>query len=72
MPQYRKLTRNEYPSTDPNRQGRIDVAYVYLDEKMHTIMIQIPLEEDSEARVLQELQAHAERAKGGGPEEVSI
>lgn len=72
MPTYRQVARNEFPSTDPDRRGKIDVAYAYMDEAMRTIVIQIPLEEDNEERVKADLAQRAEAAAGAGPKEITI
>lgn len=72
MPVYNRVARQEFPSTDPNRTGKIDVAYVYMDEQFQTIMIQLPLEEDTEDRVKEELAKRAEAAAGAGPGQVTL
>lgn len=72
MPTYRRVARQEYPSTDPLRRGQIDVAYVYMDEAFQTVMIRLPIEEDSPARVAEELRRRAEAAAAGGPTEIEI
>ncbi len=72
MPTYRQIGRNEFPSTDPTRVGKMDVAYVYMDERLQTIMIQFPLEEDTAEKVVEELRVRAERAAAAGPTEVVI
>lgn len=69
---YTRVARQEFPSTDPARVGRIDVAYVYMDERFQTIMITIPIEEDTEPRVLEELHKRVEAAAGAGPAEIEL
>ena len=72
MPRYTRVARQEFPSTDPARQGRIDVAYVYMDERFQTVMVRIPLEEDSPERVAEALRDRAAAAAAGGPTEIEI
>jgi len=72
MPTYRRVARQEFPSTDPLRRGMVDVAYVYMDEHFQTVMIQIPIEQDSPARVQEELLKRARAAEAGGAEEIVL
>jgi len=72
MPRYTRVARQEFPSTDPARQGKVDVAYVYMDERFQTVMVQIGIEEDTPERVEQELVKRAEQAAGAGPETIEI
>jgi len=72
MAKYTRVARQEFPSTDPARVGKTDVAYVYMDERFQTVMIQMPIEEDSAERVKEELQKRAAAAKAGGEPEVTI
>lgn len=72
MAEYTRMGRQEFPSTDPERRGRIDVAYVYMDEQFQTVMVKVPIEEDTEARIKDELAKAAERAAGAGPPKVVI
>lgn len=72
MTTYKMVGRNEFPSTDPTRLGKSDVAYAYMDESLRTIMIMIPLEEDSPERVEAELRRRAEAATVAGPREVTV
>jgi len=72
MAVFKQVGRNEFPSTDPTRVGKIDVAYAYMDENMRTITFFVPLEEDSPERVEAELRKRVEHAAGAGPKEVSI
>lgn len=72
MVMYRKTGRNEFPSTDPKRVGKTDVIYVYQDERLNSIIITIPLEEDSDERVEKELRERIARAAVAGPREIEI
>lgn len=72
MPRYTRAARQEFPSTDPARQGKIDVAYVYTDERFQTIMIQLPLEEDNAERVQEELVIRVEQAAVAGPDHIDL
>jgi hypothetical protein len=69
---YKLIGRNEFPSTDPARMGKTDVAYAYMDESLKTIMIMVPLEEDTPERVERDLRARVEAAATAGPKEISI
>jgi len=72
MPTYTRVARQEFPSTDPTRRGLIDVAYVYMDERFQTVMITVPIEQDSPARVQELLLERARAAAAGGPEKIII
>jgi hypothetical protein len=72
MPELRLLNRNEFPSTDAKRQGMVDVAYVYIDDRMRTTMITLPLEEDTLENVKAKLKEHLARAAAGGPTTVTL
>jgi len=72
MPRYTRVARQEFPSTDPARQGKIDVAYVYMDERFQTIMLQLHSEDDSPERVQEELVARAKQAAGAGAQTIEI
>lgn len=73
MAQLQLTGRNEFPSDDPNRRGKVDVSYVYLNlENMTTITFTIPLEEDTEEKVLEILKERLERAAKAGPSTVEI
>ena len=72
MATYRRVARQEFPSTDPTRRGLVDVAYVYMDEHFQTVMVQVPLEQDSPARISEELQKRAKAAAEGGAMEVVV
>ena len=72
MARYTRVARQEYPSTDPGRIGKVDVSYVYMDERFQTVMFTLPIEDDSPARVAAELKLRAEAAAGGGPEAVEF
>ncbi len=72
MTTYNLIGRNEYPSTDPQRIGKMDIAYAYMDESLRTIMIILPAEEDTPARVEEELRKRAAAAAAAGPKSVTI
>jgi len=72
MAEYTQITRQEFPSTNSARQGKIDVAYVYMDDRMHTHTFTIPVEEDSEERVTAELRTRVEAAAAGGARRIEL
>ena len=72
MPKYRRVARQEFPSTDPARRGQVDVMYVYVDERFQTVSIRFPLEQDSPEKVAEELRKKAAAAAAGGAEEVEV
>jgi len=72
MPTYRRVARQEFPSTDPNRRGAIDVAYVYMDERFLTVLIRMPLAADTPERVQELLRVRAAAAAAGGAEEIEV
>lgn len=72
MAEYNQIARQEYPSTDPARQGMTDVSYVYMDERMRTFMITLPLEEDSDEKVAEELKLKVDGAEAGGAKRIEI
>lgn len=72
MPRYTLIGRNEFPSTQPERAGKMDVVYAYQDERLQTIIIQVPIEEDSPERVEEELRKRVAAAREAGPREVEI
>jgi len=72
MPRFTKVARHEFPSTEPERRGKIDVAYVYADERFQTVNIRLPLEEDTEENVRRLLREQVERAERAGPEVVEL
>jgi hypothetical protein len=72
MAEYTQVTRQEFPSTDPARQGKTDVAYVYMDERTRTHTIIFPLEEDSADRVMELLKARVVSAEAGGAKRIEL
>ena len=72
MATYRRVARQEFPSPDVARRGLVDVSYVYMDEHFQTVMITVPLEQDSPARIQEELQKRAAAAAAGGPLEIVV
>lgn len=72
MPRYTLIGRNEFPSTQPERAGKMDVVYAYQDERLQTIIIQFPIEEDSPERVEEELRKRVAAAREAGPRTLEI
>lgn len=72
MPRYTMIGRNEFPSTDPERRGMLDVVYAYQDERLSTIIIKIPVEEDSPERVEEELRKRVAASREAGPRQIEI
>ena len=72
MTKFRRVARNEYPSTDPTRRGKIDVNYVYMDEAFQTVNIRVPLEEDTAERVRELLRERARAVERGGALEIEV
>lgn len=72
MAEYTQVARQEFPSTVPARQGKVDVGYVYMDERMRTFMFTIPLEEDSAERAATELKSRVEAAEAGGARRIEL
>ena len=73
MARLQRTGRNEFPSTERDRIGKVDVSYVYLNlEDMSTITFTIPLEEDTEEKVLEIVKERVERAAKAGPALIEI
>ena len=72
MAEYTQTTRMESPSADPLRQGKTDVYYVYMDDRMRSFIITLPLEEDSADRVAADLKAKVEGAAAGGAKKIEF
>ena len=72
MATYRRVARQEFPSPDVARRGLVDVSYVYMDEHFQTVMITVPLEQDSPERVREELDKRAKAAAEGGAMEIVV
>ena len=72
MAEYTQIARQEFPSTDANRQGKIDVAYVYMDDRMHTHTFTLAIEEDSEGKVQELLRERVEAAEAGGAKRIEL
>lgn len=72
MPVYNLVGRNEFPSTAPDRIGKVDVAYAYMDESMKTITFIIPSEEDTPERAEEELRKAVARQREAGPRQIEI
>jgi len=73
MARLQRTLRNEFPSQNPARVGKTDVTYVYMNlDTFATYHIIIPLEEDTEAHVREELEAAAKRAAAAGPPQIEI
>ncbi len=60
------------PSTDPARIGKMDVIYAYQDERLNSIVFTIPLEEDNNERVEEELRARVTHAETAGPAAIEV
>jgi len=72
MAQWRRVARQEFPSTDPNRRGMTDVSYVYMNERFETVMVTLPVEQDTPERVEAELRRRVQAATAGGPPEIAL
>jgi hypothetical protein len=72
MATFKMVGRNEFPSTDPARLGKTDVAYVYMDEALKTITIILPTEDDTPEKVEEELRKKAAAAATAGPREIVV
>lgn len=72
MPEYTLVGRNEFPSTDPARVGKTDVIYVYQDERLNSIVLTIPSEEDTPEEVEKRLREKITRAKEAGPHKIQV
>ncbi len=72
MATYTKVTRQEFPATDPTRRGQFDVAYVYMDERFQTVTIIIPLSDDNAETITAKLREASERAEAAGPATIEI
>lgn len=72
MPRYTLIGRNEFPSTEPERMGKIDVAYAYMDENMKTITFFLHSEEDTPEKAEEELRKRIEAQRTAGPRVIEI
>jgi len=72
MADFTLVGRNEFPSTDPQRVGKTDVIYVYQDERLNSIVLTVPSEEDSPEKVEALLRAKVSAAAEAGPRTISI
>ncbi len=72
MAEFTLVGRNEFPSTEPQRVGKTDVIYVYQDERLNSIVLTIPSEDDSPEEVEKRLRAKVEAAAEAGPRSISI
>ncbi len=72
MARYTLIGRNEFPSTDPTRVGKTDVIYAYQDERLNSIILTIPIEEDTPEKVEEMLRARIAGAAEAGPKVVEI
>jgi len=72
MPTYTKVTRQEFPATDPLRRGQFDVMYVYMDDRFQTFTIRVPKEEDTEENITAKLRETVASATAAGPPTVTI
>jgi hypothetical protein len=69
---YNQIARNEFPSTDRDRIGKFDVAYAFMDERMHTITVIVPQESDTPEEVERLLREKIARAEASGPKSITI
>ena len=60
------------PSTDPTRIGKMDVIYAYQDERLNSIVFTIPLEDDTNEHVEEELRKRVTHAEVAGPAEIQV
>ena len=67
MPRFTKVSRQEFPATEPTRIGQFDVAYTYMDERFQTFSFTLPMAEDTEENVKRKLQEKVESANKAGP-----
>ena len=72
MPTYTKVTRQEFPATDPARRGEFDVMYVYTDDRFQTFTIKVPKAEDNEDNIRAKLREAVEGAAAAGPQTIEI
>lgn len=72
MPVYTMVGRNEFPSADPKRVGKTDVIYVYQDERLNSIVLTIPSEEDSPEEVERRLKEKIASAAAAGPRQIEV
>ncbi len=72
MATYNLVGRNEFPSTEPTRVGKTDVIYVYQDERLNSIVLTIPSEEDTPEEVEKRLRVKIEAAATAGPRSITI
>lgn len=72
MPTYNKIGRNEMPSVDPERIGKMDVIYAYQDDRLNSIVFTIPLEDDTDERVAEELRSRVKHAETAGPAAIEV
>jgi hypothetical protein len=72
MPTYKQIGRNEFPSANPERLGKTDVAYAFMNEMMQTLIVTVPLEDDTAEKVESVLRERVTRAESAGPKEVVI
>ncbi len=72
MATYNMIGRNEFPSTDPTRIGKTDVIYAYQDERLNSIILTIPSEEDTPEEVEKRLREKIELARTAGPRRIEI
>lgn len=73
MAKYQQLTRQEVPSTEPGRQGKFDVLYVYMDpSNFRTFSFSVAKELDSADAVESKLRETVESAGKAGQAEIEI
>jgi hypothetical protein len=69
---YNQIARNEFPSTERDRIGKFDVAYAYMDERMRTITVIVPVEDDNPETIERILREKIKRAETAGPKSLTI
>lgn len=72
MARLQQLSRQEFPSTDPHRRGMTDVAYSYMDERFQTYMVTVPIEEDTEEKVIELVKEKIATAEAAGPKIIEL
>ena len=72
MATFQRISRDILPAADSIRRGKTDVVYLYRDEQSRVYSLIIPAEEDSAARVQEELHRQYESAQRGGAETIEL
>lgn len=72
MAEYTRVTRQEHPSTNPLRVGKMDVSYMYRDDFYMTYSFTLAQEEDSPEKVTEALKVAVERATAASPKTIQL